>query len=73
MITIFDFGWKMEIQWSYICGMIEDGSLRRSGYSIRKIRKIAKLIEQYADSRTICEYYDILERFPKAAKEVLKK
>lgn len=72
MIHIYDFTWHMVINFDFICSCIENNTYRKKGLKVAQIRKLYKLICQYADSTAEQELNRILASHPKAFTFLLK-
>lgn len=66
MINIFDFGWKMQINFEFICEAIQSGSLRSLHYKFCNMRKLYRLIIKYGDSLALKQMEHYLSIYPKA-------
>lgn len=70
MITICDFGWRMEINISLIIHWIATNKLKENGYTLKKARTAYKLILRYADQVDIDAMEDHLKLMPKVAEKL---
>ena len=66
MIKIFDFGWKMEINFEYICEAITNKNLRALHYKFANMRKLYRLILKYGDQYALDQMEKYLIRYPAA-------
>lgn len=66
MIRIWDFGWKMEINFEYICIAITTGQLRQMHYKFGNMRKLYRLILKYGDKCALDQMDKFLKAYPKA-------